>query len=290
MLCSITALSFGQAVSVNGGAIQGSITDASGAVVPNASVVIKATDTGSIREIKTDASGYYSVGPLNSRQLLHNNLGGRVSEAFREHSRQDRNGDRRKLVALRRPVERDGRGERRRGSGQHGSGRRLATLSPRADRRCRSTAATSSISRSLSPASFCRAANLRSDQGRLFGDLRVSGVSGRTTRILLDGQDITDETVGTTIFNVSQAPSRVPAQPLDAGRLRRSDLDRSGAGLDQLRHQQLPRAGSSTTSRTTAPASPAAKNGVDPLLPAQPVRRQRRRTDHQGQAVLLRQS
>ena len=29
-------------------------------------------------------------------------------------------------------------------------------------------------------------------------------VSGRTTRILLDGQDITDETVGTTIFNVSQ--------------------------------------------------------------------------------------
>ena len=65
VLCSITALSFGQAVSVNGGAIQGSITDASGAVVPNASVVIKATDTGSIREIKTDASGYYSVGPLN---------------------------------------------------------------------------------------------------------------------------------------------------------------------------------------------------------------------------------
>ena len=65
VLCSITVLSFGQAVSVNGGAIQGSITDASGAVVPNASVVIKATDTGSIRDIKTDASGYYSVGPLN---------------------------------------------------------------------------------------------------------------------------------------------------------------------------------------------------------------------------------
>jgi len=65
MLCSITALSFGQAVSVNGGAIQGSITDASGAVVPNASVVIKSTETGSLREIKTDASGYYSVGPLN---------------------------------------------------------------------------------------------------------------------------------------------------------------------------------------------------------------------------------
>ena len=33
--------------------------------------------------------------------------------------------------------------------------------------------------------------------------ISVNGTSGRTTRILLDGQDITDEFVGTTIFNVS---------------------------------------------------------------------------------------
>ncbi len=37
-----------------------------------------------------------------------------------------------------------------------------------------------------------------------YSAISVSGVSGRSTRILLDGQDITDETVGTTIFNVSQ--------------------------------------------------------------------------------------
>ncbi len=37
-----------------------------------------------------------------------------------------------------------------------------------------------------------------------YSAISTSGVSGRTTRILLDGQDITDETVGTTIFNVSQ--------------------------------------------------------------------------------------
>ncbi|MBE7182309.1 MAG: Plug domain-containing protein, partial [Terriglobus roseus] len=37
-----------------------------------------------------------------------------------------------------------------------------------------------------------------------YSAISVGGVSGRTTRILLDGQDITDETVGTTIFNVSQ--------------------------------------------------------------------------------------
>jgi len=35
-----------------------------------------------------------------------------------------------------------------------------------------------------------------------YSALSFSGISGRTTRILLDGQDITDETVGTTIFNV----------------------------------------------------------------------------------------
>jgi hypothetical protein len=37
-----------------------------------------------------------------------------------------------------------------------------------------------------------------------YSALSFSGISGRTTRILLDGQDITDETVGTTIYNVSQ--------------------------------------------------------------------------------------
>ena len=38
-----------------------------------------------------------------------------------------------------------------------------------------------------------------------YSALSVSGIGGRTTRILLDGQDITDETVGTTIFNVPTA-------------------------------------------------------------------------------------
>jgi hypothetical protein len=37
-----------------------------------------------------------------------------------------------------------------------------------------------------------------------YSAISTNGVSGRTTRILLDGQDITDETVGTIIFNVSQ--------------------------------------------------------------------------------------
>ncbi len=37
-----------------------------------------------------------------------------------------------------------------------------------------------------------------------YSSISVNGVNGRTARILLDGQDISDETVGTTTLNVSQ--------------------------------------------------------------------------------------
>src|SRR5450756_661749 len=64
LICGI-AMSFGQAVSVNGGSIQGTITDATNAVIANANVVITGTDTGSSKTVTTDSAGYYSVGPLN---------------------------------------------------------------------------------------------------------------------------------------------------------------------------------------------------------------------------------
>jgi hypothetical protein len=51
--------------------------------------------------------------------------------------------------------------------------------------------------------------------------ISTGGVGGRTTRILLDGQDITDETVGTTIFNV-------PEGAVDEFQLNRSTQDVSG--------------------------------------------------------------
>lgn len=54
-----------------------------------------------------------------------------------------------------------------------------------------------------------------------YSALSVSGVGGRTTRILLDGQDITDETVGTTIFNV-------PTGAVGDFQLNRSTQDVSG--------------------------------------------------------------
>ena len=54
-----------------------------------------------------------------------------------------------------------------------------------------------------------------------YSALSVGGVGGRTTRILLDGQDITDETVGTTIFNV-------PSGAVGELQLNRSTQDVSG--------------------------------------------------------------
>ena len=54
-----------------------------------------------------------------------------------------------------------------------------------------------------------------------YSAISTDGVSGRTTRILLDGQDITDETVGTTIFNVSQGS-------INEFQLNRSTQDVSG--------------------------------------------------------------
>ena len=54
-----------------------------------------------------------------------------------------------------------------------------------------------------------------------YSAISVGGVSGRTTRILLDGQDITDETVGTTIFNVTTGA-------IDEFQLNRSTQDVSG--------------------------------------------------------------
>ena len=65
ILFTTFVMGYGQAISVNGGSIQGTITDPSGAVVPGANVTITGTDTGSVKVLTTDSAGFYSLGPLN---------------------------------------------------------------------------------------------------------------------------------------------------------------------------------------------------------------------------------
>src|SRR5215475_6920899 len=58
-------LALGQAVSVNGGSIQGTITDSSNAAVGNATINITNRETGYAKTLQTDSAGFYSIGPLN---------------------------------------------------------------------------------------------------------------------------------------------------------------------------------------------------------------------------------
>lgn len=62
---ALSSNAFAQAVSVNGGSIGGTITDPSGAAVTGAAVSIVGTETGFRKNLTTDRSGYYQVGPLN---------------------------------------------------------------------------------------------------------------------------------------------------------------------------------------------------------------------------------
>jgi hypothetical protein len=53
-----------QAISMNGGSIQGTVTDPTGAVLPGATVTISNPDTGYSHTEATSSAGLYSIGPL----------------------------------------------------------------------------------------------------------------------------------------------------------------------------------------------------------------------------------
>ena len=55
----ITPAAFAQATALNG-AIQGTVTDSSGAVVPNAKVTITSTDTGVAHDFQSNSGGNYA--------------------------------------------------------------------------------------------------------------------------------------------------------------------------------------------------------------------------------------
>jgi Carboxypeptidase regulatory-like domain len=208
-LLFITALAgYGQAISVNGGSIQGTITDVSGAVIPNAVVVIKGNDTSSTKTLKSDSKGFYSVGPLNPGPYT-------VSISAPGFEKLDvktivqtgtaTSGSFKLTIGASTETVEVNAGAIQLNTEQAGvsgvittsqldtlpvNGRNIldfAQLQPGVQLQ-----AGGSMDGGFDPTKAGYSA------------LSFSGVSGRTTRILLDGQDITDETVGTTIYNVSQ--------------------------------------------------------------------------------------
>jgi len=200
LTCSV---GFGQAISVNGGSIQGTITDSTGAVVPNATIVLKSSDTGFSRTLKTDSAGFYSVGPLNpgSYTVLINQPG------FEGLSVQ---------TSIRTGTVTSGSFKLSVGASTTTVDVAASALQINTDQ----AGVASVIDREqietlpingnnildvaqLQPGVLLQSGQTFDPTKAGYSAISVGGVSGRTTRILLDGQDVTDETVGTTIFNVS---------------------------------------------------------------------------------------
>ena len=205
---ALPAVSYAQAISVNGGSIQGTITDSTGAAVPGATVVITATDTTSARTLKTDSAGFYAVGPLNPGPYTiavtaPGFQGLNVSTSVSTGTATP--GSYKLTVGSESTTVEVTAGTIQINTDQAGvsgviSTQQLETL-PVNGRNILDFA-------QLQPGVQLQAGG--SGDGGFdptkagYSALSISGISGRTTRILLDGQDITDETVGTTIYNVSQ--------------------------------------------------------------------------------------
>jgi hypothetical protein len=204
LILMMSVIAFGQATSVNGGSIQGTITDPSNAVVPGASVTITATDTGQVRVVNADSAGFYSVGPLNPggynvtvAQPGFQKLS--VKTAVRTGTAT--NGNFRLTLGESSQTIEVSAGELQINTEQAGVsdviGKAQIDSLPVNGRNFLDLA-------QIEPGVILQSGESFDPTKAGYSAISTSGVSGRTTRILLDGQDITDETVGTTIFNVSQ--------------------------------------------------------------------------------------
>ena len=116
----------------------------------------------------------------------------------------------------------------------------------------------------------------------------VVGRNGRTTRMQVDGMDVTDEAVGATTTNVpvgaiQEVEVEQSLLPLSSG------LASAGAGErgDQVRLPMIFTASSLATFATRLPAAPAFPGGQGQFLLARSFRRQCRRRLEERQALLF---
>jgi Carboxypeptidase regulatory-like domain len=221
LLFATVTLSYGQATSVNGGSIQGSITDPSGATVPGATVTILDVGTASEKTVTTDKAGFYSVGPLTPGSYTVTVSGPgfeklTVTTVVRTGTATP--GSFKLTLGSSAETVEVNAGELQVNTEQIGvSGvitREQIDSLPVNGRNILDVA-------QLQPGVILQSGQTFDPTKAGYSAISVSGVGGRTTRILLDGQDITDETVGTTIYNV-------PSGPIQEFQLNRSTQDVSG--------------------------------------------------------------
>jgi hypothetical protein len=221
LLFAASIMGHTQAISVNGGSIQGTITDPSGAVIPDAAVVIKSKDTGLEKTLKTDAAGFYSVGPLNPGDyniaITHAGFE-KLSVATVVRTGTATSGN------FKLPL-----GESTQTVEVNAGALQINTDQPGvSDVMTREQIASLPVNgrnfldlAQIQPGVILQSGESFDPTKAGYSAISVGGQSGRTTRILLDGQDITDENVGTTIVNV-------PSGVIDEFQLNRSTQDVSG--------------------------------------------------------------
>ena len=204
VLVAMATMSFGQAISVNGGSIQGTVTDPSGAVVSGASIRVTSVDQGSVKSVKADSAGIYAVGPLNPGSYSVS-----ISAPGFENLLVN--------TVVRTGTVTNGNFKLTLGKSSETVEVNAGALQVNTDQAGVSDVITSEQIKSLpvngrnfldlaqiEPGVILQSGESFDPTKAGYSAISVGGVSGRTTRILLDGQDITDEYVGTTIFNVSQ--------------------------------------------------------------------------------------
>jgi hypothetical protein len=219
---TFSTISYGQAISQTGGSIQGTITDPSGAVIPGAAVVISEPSTGYTHSLTADKSGFYSLGPLVPGtyviSVMAPNFESLKSTTVVRVGTVTSGNEKLTLGKSSETVEVTA-GEVQVNTDQVGvagivTQEQINTL-PINGRNI------------LDIAQIQPGVILQSGQGFDptkvgYSALGVNGQNGRSTRVLFDGQDISDETVGTVVYNV-------PEGAVSEFQLNRSTQDVSGS-------------------------------------------------------------
>jgi hypothetical protein len=210
-----------QAISTNGGSIQGTVTDPTGAAIPGATITITNPDTGFSHTMTTDSAGLYSLGPL-----IPGNYTIAVSAASFKHE-------------LIKTVVKTGTatsGNVKLALGSQGETVEVNASDVQVDTEQVGVAGVVSREQidslpingrnildiaQVQPGVILQSGQTFDPTKTGYSAIALNGQNGRTTRILIDGQDITDETVGTVVFNV-------PEGAIGEFQLNRSTQDVSG--------------------------------------------------------------
>jgi hypothetical protein len=210
-------VSYGQATSAQG-TISGSVSDVKGGVIPGAQVTITSLATNVTKTLVTDGSGFYSAGALapGDYQVVVTASGfAQTTEKMTVQIGNVANGNVKLAVGsatTQVTVEAEGLQTNTTQSTVGGvlTAEQIDTM-PLSGRNFLDLA-------QMEPGVQLQAGEGFDPTKAGYSSISVNGVNGRTARILLDGQDISDETVGTTTLNVSSGS-------IDEYELSRSSLD-----------------------------------------------------------------